>query len=484
MERKKQKFHWVRLVLCFLILALLSAGAAAWFLFGVNRFFLSVELAGEEELILDYGEAFADPGARAILSGSHLLRQGREAGEVHLLRAPDCYRLGKQSICYEASFRGMTARAERQVRVVDRVPPEITLKTDPGKKDESGRYVEEGYTAFDNVDGDLTDKVVRMESLGKVTYAVLDSSGNLTLAERKIPEYDFAGPEITLAGGDVIRHQLGRPFRDPGFEAVDNVDGDVTALVTVEGEADPYHAGSYPIRYHVRDSFGNETEKERLVEIAAAPRPEVRWPQGKVICLTFDDGPGPDTLELLDVLDKYGAKATFFVTDSGYEEAMGEIVRRGHSIGIHTVSHNYAEIYAGPEAYFQDLYAMQDIIREATGVTTTLMRFPGGSSNAVSIRTCQGLMTYLVEAVQDAGFQYFDWNVDSDDAGATKDTQGVLENIQAGVREHSFSIVLQHDIHPYSVAAVEEVLRWGQENGYRFEALTETSPGCHHGLNN
>ena len=139
-----------------------------------------------------------------------------------------------------------------------------------------------------------------------------------------------------------------------------------------------------------------------------------------MVYLTFDDGPSAYTAELLDVLDAYGAKATFFVVGSGGGNMMRQIVKRGHSIGIHAVNHDYGKLYASPEAYFDDLMKMQSIIYDNTGVKTTLMRFPGGSSNLVSRHSCEGIMTFLTQAVQDAGFQYFDWNVYSGDAGETK----------------------------------------------------------------
>ena len=93
-------------------------------------------------------------------------------------------------------------------------------------------------------------------------------------------------------------------------------------------------------------------------------------------------------------------------------------------------------------------------------------------------------MTLLTEAVQDAGFQYFDWNVDSNDAGGAKTANKVRENIISGVLGNRVSVVLQHDIHAYSVEAVEGVIRWGLDNGYTFLPLCENSPGFHHGVRN
>ena len=112
------------------------------------------------------------------------------------------------------------------------------------------------------------------------------------------------------------------------------------------------------------------------------------------------------------------------------------------------------------------------------------MRFPGGSSNEVSRRTCVGIMTYLTGAVQAAGFQYFDWNVYSGDAGSTTDTAQVAQNVIQGIQEQPVSLVLQHDIHRYSVDAVETILKFGTQNGYRFLALDMSSPAFHHDLNN
>ena len=157
---------------------------------------------------------------------------------------------------------------------------------------------------------------------------------------------------------------------------------------------------------------------------------------------------------------------------------------RGHSIGIHTVSHNYDEIYSGPEAYFADLFAMQNVIYENTGVKTTLMRFPGGSSNTVSRKICKGLMTILTQAVQDAGFQYFDWNVDSNDAGGAREAQTVFDNVTEGVMRSDVSVVLQHDIHGFSVDAVEDIIVWGLNNGYTFEPLVPNSPDIRHWVQN
>ena len=461
---------------------------AAWFVvFRVNRFSLELVLTGEPKLLLEYGDSFTEPGVTPILRGTLILKDGYTPENLEIRRETDLNegKLGKYTITYSAELLNCQASAQREIRVIDTKAPTITLTEDPeGTLEDGVIYQEAGFTASDNYDGDLTARVVRTEEPGLVIYAVTDSSGNPAVAKRKIPLRDMVLPEIQLEGGEDYVITLGTRYEEPGFTATDNVDGDVTAMVQVEGEVDWLTAGVYPITYTVSDSCENTTVVTRNVEVATQEWTDTVYPEGKVVYLTFDDGPSAYTSELLDVLDAYGAKATFFVVGSGSGNMMRQIVKRGHSIGIHTVSHDYGQIYSSPEAYFDDLMKMQSIIYDHTGVKTTLMRFPGGSSNLVSRKSCEGIMTFLTQAVQDAGFQYFDWNVYSGDAGETKRTEKVVENVIGGIQEHRVSIVLQHDIHKYSVDAVEDILRWGKRNGYKFLALQNDSPGFHHDLNN
>lgn len=465
--------------------ALVFVLLAGFFLFRVNRFRFDLVLTGEPELTWEYGVAYEDPGIIPRVTGTLLFRNGWEPDvEIHPEGRVDETTLGRQAVTYTAQYHGMTASVSRIVRIVDTRSPVITLHTDRDYvPTPDAPYQEEGYSAYDNRDGDITHRVVRQEHFGYVTYSVLDSSGNPAYVRREIPEYDFTAPELTLAGEPEMTIYAGTEFDDPGCWAIDNVDGDISRRVTAEGEVIWYKKGTYILTYTAADSFGNEAEAKRTVHVVARPRTETVYPGNKVIYLTFDDGPGPYTMELLELLDSYDVKATFFVMDNGYYDVLRQITDRGHSIGIHTMTHNYRQIYASEEAFFADLYGMQTLIREQTGVQTWLMRFPGGSSNAVS-RFNEGIMTRLTEAVEDAGFSYFDWNVDSDDAGSARLPGTVYANVTSGAALHNVSLVLQHDIHRYSVDAVEAILIWGFENGYTFLPLQKDSPPMHHGLNN
>lgn len=482
---KKQGRMWP-LVLAVVLAAVWLAAAAFLLLFGYNRFSLELELRDGEQITLEYGEHFRDPGCRILLRGSKFWRSGLELGiTAGVSGSVNERKLGKYVLDYQASFLGLEADAARIVRVVDTVCPEITLVPDGSDLKPEPEYREAGFSAYDNYDGNITARVVRTEQEGKIIYSVVDSSGNPASVEREIPIYDQAPPELTLLGGERVVLPLGELFKDPGYTAYDRMDGDLTAQVSVDIDHPfvRYLPDSYQLTYRVTDSQGRQTVANRTLVTEPSPRPLILYPKGKTIYLTFDDGPCPDTARLLDVLKRYNVKATFFVVDTGYPELMRRIVEEGHSIGIHTCSHRYGEIYSGAEAYFEDVFAMQQRILDATGVETWLLRFPGGSSNTIS-RKNQGIMTYLTQAVEDCGFSYFDWNVDSDDAGSARSANAVFQNVVAGVQENVYSVVLQHDIHSCSVDAVERIILWGQSNGYQFLPLQTDSPVMHHAVLN
>ena len=455
------------------------------FLFGINRFAFDLELQGQPEISISYGSVYTDEGVRPHFRGTILADNGSEP-QVQIVTdgKVNTDRVGTYMITYTAKYHEWMATAQRVVHVVDRICPEIFLASDPNNRTVYGEaYAEEGYFAYDEHDGDITERVQREEKNGVVIYTVSDASGNQTQMIRTIQYHDPLPPEIVLADGESCTIYAGKHFEDPGFTATDNYDGDLTERVVVTGEVDPYFPGTYPLEYTVTDSFGNTACVTRNVTVIAHPQPETVYPAGKVIYLTFDDGPGAYTDKLLNILAKYNVKATFFVVDSGNYTTMKRIVNEGHAIGIHSVTHNYRQIYASMDAYFNDLYTMQQIIYEHTGVLTTLMRFPGGSSNTVS-RFNRGVMSKLTRAVEYAGFQYFDWNVDSDDAGKADSSKKVSRNVINGISYRQFSIVLQHDVKPATIDAMEQIIQWALNNGYTFLPLDSTSPTVHHGVNN
>ena len=160
--------------------------------------------------------------------------------------------------------------------------------------------------------------------------------------------------------------------------------------------------------------------------------------------LTFDDGPSTYTDEILDILEQYDVKATFFVCgkpNAKYTDLYKRIVNDGHTLGMHSYSHKYSELYASLESFKEDTDNLRIFLYETTGVWAKFYRFPGGSSNTVSKVDMHELTGYL----EDSDVTFFDWNVSAGDdrAGANKDT--IYANIVNNVPKFKHCVVLMHD---------------------------------------
>lgn len=351
-------------------------------------------------------------------------------------------------------------------------------------------FTDPGFSATDDVDGDITASVIVEGTINTsiydkqtLTYTVTDSSGNTTTMTRTVTIQELTPPVLTLMGETSMILPLGEVYTEAGYSATDNVDGDITAQVVVSGTVDTSKPGTYRITYTVTDSSKNTTTRTRNIFVYD---PSGSTPNGKVIYLSFDDGPGPYTQKLLDILDKYNVKVTFFVTNQSprYQHMIGEAYRRGHTIAMHTYSHKFSDIYSSESAYYNDLNKIRAICEQQTGVTPTIVRFPGGTSNTISKHYCIGIMTQLAKSLPENGYQYCDWNVDSQDAGGAKTAAEVAYNVISAIPKFQNSFVLQHDIRSFSVDAVEEIVQWGLANGYTFLPMTSSTPMYHHGVRN
>lgn len=207
----------------------------------------------------------------------------------------------------------------------------------------------------------------------------------------------------------------------------------------------------------------------------------------KVCYLTFDDGPSENTLKILDVLKKANAKASFFVISTSKLAYVKRIHAEGHTVALHSNSHNYGKIYSSENAYFNDLNTISNKVKGQIGIEPKIMRFPGGSSNLVSKSYNKGIMTRLTKQVSSKGYVYVDWNVDSGDAsGACVAKNKLVRNIQTYSKNKGNICVLMHDTSAKTTTpqALPEIICYLRGKGYRFEALTTSSPVFHHGVNN
>ena len=228
---------------------------------------------------------------------------------------------------------------------------------------------------------------------------------------------------------------------------------------------------------NTEDTTQQSTEEQTTTPVVVEPLPD-----GKYAYLTFDDGPSSNTMQILDILDNYGVKATFFVnghTGEVMEERYKAIVDRGHAIALHTYSHDYNNVYGGLDKFEQEIVSLRNYIKEVTGVDTTLFRFPGGSSNS---RT-DDIKPYI-QWLNDNGYSYWDWNCSSGDATGTKPSaEQIVANclVQADAGYKSL-VILMHDTKPKdtTVEALPALIEALQARGYEIIAIDGRSTPVQH----
>ena len=399
----------------------------------------------------------------------------------------DTSKIGEYTVKYTYEYEGQKFFKEQKIEVKDLEAPHITLEDENITVCPNGKLRQYNVKAEDNYDQDVNDKITTKYQNGKVIFEVTDKSGNKATLEKEATLKDEDKPLITLKGESVVSIKAGDKYEELGATATDECDGDLTDKISVESKVDTNTPGEYEVSYKVMDSSQNEANIKRKVYVYKQNNPSA--PAGKSIYLTFDDGPSYYTSKLLDVLKKYNVKATFFVTSqgltSGYDDVILRAYQEGHTIGLHSYSHNY-NIYTSENTYFNDLYAIQNKVKKITGYTANIIRFPGGSSNTISKSYDGGshIMSTLTKAVEVRGFRYFDWNVASGDAGETTNTATVISNVIGALGNNNTYMVLQHDIKGFSVDAVESIIEFGLSHGYTFRAITSDTPTVHHRVNN
>lgn len=209
------------------------------------------------------------------------------------------------------------------------------------------------------------------------------------------------------------------------------------------------------------------------------------------IYLTFDDGPSIESTPLiLDILKENNIPATFFILDYKHESSKEELVLRafneGHTIGLHGTSHTYSKIYSSLDNLIENFESLQEKVYVTTGYRSNIIRFPGGSSNTVSKHYCTGIMTDAVEYFSSTDFLYFDWNVDSEDAGGALSSEEIFENVTSSIKPGRNNIVLMHDSSnkKYTVEALQNIINWALAEGYEFKTITEDTPQVIHKVAN
>ena len=186
----------------------------------------------------------------------------------------------------------------------------------------------------------------------------------------------------------------------------------------------------------------------------------------KCVYLTFDDGPSDRvTPKILDTLKLNGVRATFFIVGKSAERRKNIIERmhrEGHTIGVHSYTHEYKSIYADPAALLDDIEKCNDLIEKITGERSSIYRFPGGS---------YGLRQELINCVTGAGYRYVDWNASLRDAELSNPSASQLLNAAKSTPSDVNNIVLLcHDSTTKTMTAsvLEDLISYYRINGYAF----------------
>jgi len=287
--------------------------------------------------------------------------------------------------------------------------------------------------------------------------------------------------KIIILSGDTIDLKTGVVVKD---------DHDKNPTLTIDdSELNIRKIGEYKVYYHVEDHYGNKDVYTRDVEVLSQyDNREAQKDNKKTCYLTFDDGPSTHTGEILKILDEYHIKATFFVTGTSPKDFhyIKEAYEKGHTIGLHTYSHDYEYIYSSLKNYVADLNKIREVVYEQTGKYTTFMRFPGGSSNLVSKKYNVGIMKRLTRKVIDLGYQYYDWTCINGDGEGIKTVSGLKKKAIEEVNGQEDIMFLMHDSASCenTVKALPAILDYLIDQGYQFYAIEEDSPTFHHTVQN
>lgn len=429
---------------------------------------INIELKGDKKLVLEVGSKYQEKGANAFISNLFIKKniKIKTTGEV------DANKVGTYKITYEAKDNGQNKIVTREIQVVDNTKP--TIKINKISACQSNKTFDIDAEVTDNYDGDLKDKLKYQVEGEKIIFTVSDSAGNTTEIEENLKYIDDEEPVINLKGNSTINLKKGDEYVDAGATASDSCDGDLTQKINTDNKVNTNEVGSYEVVYKVEDNNGNKTTKTRKVVVS-----EETIEGNGTIYLTFDDGPGKYTSQILDTLDKYNIKATFFVTSQfpGYLDKIKDEYDRGHTVGVHTYSHKWS-VYTSVESYWNDFSSMENIVYEKTGVHPKYFRFPGGTSNTANCKYngINNMMETLANYMTDKGYVYFDWHVDSCDTCKNNSVNDIINTIKNYVKGSGNYIILMHDIKKNTMEALPSVIEYLKAHNYTFKQIDETTP--------
>ncbi|MBR1376565.1 MAG: polysaccharide deacetylase family protein [Bacilli bacterium] len=191
----------------------------------------------------------------------------------------------------------------------------------------------------------------------------------------------------------------------------------------------------------------------------------------KIAYLTFDDGPYYLSYKYLEVLDKYDVLATFFTIGNNKEVCYdnksancyllyNEEAKRGHTMANHTFSHGiFRGLYSSPTNFIEQVKKQEELIRNQTGVTTNIVRFPGGSATAGKYKNA------IIELLRANGYGWVDWTAATGDGGSLASADQAWNNFVNSI-DSNIEVILMHDYNHYTLEILPKEIEYLKENGY------------------
>ncbi|WP_061332015.1 polysaccharide deacetylase family protein [Clostridium botulinum] len=199
--------------------------------------------------------------------------------------------------------------------------------------------------------------------------------------------------------------------------------------------------------------------------------------ENKTIYLTFDDGPSTNTNKVLDTLNEYNVKATFFLIGNQIKD-QEEVVKRtqdeGHSIGLHTYTHDFKKIYSNNRTFIDEMLKCQEEIYRVTGTRPNIIRFPGGSVKRLN----KGFKKELEEK----HFKVYDWNVDCQDGMKPKISPNRIfkKATESNVKDEPIILLMHCDyMQKNTCKALPEIIKFYKDKGYEFKTINNETPECY-----
>ena len=200
--------------------------------------------------------------------------------------------------------------------------------------------------------------------------------------------------------------------------------------------------------------------------------------------LTFDGGFSQNTVDVIETLDKNDLKGTFYVVGTNLKSsetlrsALKSAWENGHKIGIRSYSDDLKKVYSGENSYFEDLYAIQNLVKEITGEAPTLVRMPGGTATAEVLferyTGSKDVFPKVLARLEAEGFMVNDWSVDSKNATNTDVDEIVSTTLNSSSRTlkatYKTCVVLFTD-NKRANTSLPRIISGLKEQGYAFATL-------------